>query len=105
MFFCTAPKIGRCSGIKSGSSLASRPFSLACKYLIRIYPIGDSRSKMALSLTEPWGDLIVAFLYLKGAYRQEGEWLFMMVDSDRTRENGFKPRQGRFRLDIRRNFH
>ena len=35
------------------------------------------------------GDLIVAFQYLKGAYKQEGEWLFMRVDSDRTRRNGF----------------
>ena len=32
-----------------------------------------------------WGDLIVAFQYLKGAYKQEGEWLFTRVDSDRTR--------------------
>ena len=50
------------------------------------------------------GDLIVAFQYLKGAYKQEGEQLFMRVDSDRTRKNGFKLRQGKFRLDTRRNF-
>ena len=49
-----------------------------------------------------WGDLIVAFQYLNGVYKQEGEQLFMRVDSDRTRGNGFKLR--RFRLDIRRNF-
>ena len=46
----------------------------------------------------------MAFQYLKGAYKQEGERLFMRADSDRTRGNGFKLRQGRFRLDIRREF-
>ena len=48
------------------------------------------------------GDLVVAFRYVKGAYKQEGEQLFMRVDGDRTRGNGFKMRQGRFRLDTRR---
>ena len=42
------------------------------------------------------GNLIVAFQYLKGEYKQEGEWLFMRVDSDRTRWNGFILGQGRF---------
>ena len=47
------------------------------------------------------GDLIVAFQYLKEAYKQEGERLFMRVDSGRIRGNGFKLR---FRLDIRKKF-
>ena len=51
-----------------------------------------------------WGDLIVAFQNFKGAYKQEEERLFTKVDSDRTKGNGFKLRQGRFRLDIRRKF-
>jgi len=46
----------------------------------------------------------VAFQYLKGAYKQEGEQLFMRVDSDRTWGSGFKLSQGRFRLDMRRKF-
>jgi len=50
------------------------------------------------------GDLIAAFQYLKGEYKQEGERLFMRVDSDRTRGNDFKLRRGRFWLDIRRKF-
>ena len=35
-----------------------------------------------------------SFQYLKGAYKQGWEGLFTRVDSDRTRGNGFKPRQG-----------
>ena len=60
--------------------------------------------KVYCKLKDSQGDLIVAFQYLKGAYKQEGEWLFTRVDSDRTRGNGFKLRQGRFGLDMRRKF-
>ncbi|GAB0209018.1 hypothetical protein GRJ2_003368100 [Grus japonensis] len=43
------------------------------------------------------GDLIAAFQYLKGAYRKAGEGLFTKACSDRTRGNGFKLKEGRFR--------
>ncbi|KFV68125.1 hypothetical protein N307_07835, partial [Dryobates pubescens] len=50
------------------------------------------------------GDLIVAFQYLKGAYKKAGEGLLRMSGRDRTRENGMKLEVGRFRLDVRRKF-
>ncbi|KGL93445.1 hypothetical protein N301_12929, partial [Charadrius vociferus] len=52
------------------------------------------------------GDLIntCSFQYLKGAYRRAGEGLFTRAGSDRTRGNGFKLEEGRFRLDIRKKF-
>ena len=37
-----------------------------------------------------WGDLTVAFQYLKGAYQKEQYHLFTLSDSDRTEGNGFK---------------
>ncbi|KGL87392.1 hypothetical protein N301_14847, partial [Charadrius vociferus] len=50
------------------------------------------------------GDLTAAFQYLKGAYRRAGEGLFTRSCSDRTRGNGFKLEEGRFRLNIRKKF-
>jgi len=45
-----------------------------------------------------------AFPYLKGDYKQEESQLFERVGSSRTRRNGFKLKEGRFRLDIRGKF-
>jgi len=49
-------------------------------------------------------DLIAAFQYLKGAYKQEGSELFEKVDNSRTRKNGFKLKEVRFQLDVRGKF-
>jgi len=49
-----------------------------------------------------WGDLIVAFQYLKGTYKKDEDNLFSRACSNRTRGNGFKLKKSRFRLAIRK---
>ena len=51
-----------------------------------------------------WGDLRVAFQYLKGGYKKEGDRLFGRVCCGRTRGNSFKLKERRFGLGIRKLF-
>ncbi|KAK4829894.1 hypothetical protein QYF61_007286 [Mycteria americana] len=50
------------------------------------------------------GDLSAAFQYLKGTYKTDGDNFFSKACYDRTRGNGFKLKEGRFRLDTRKTF-
>ncbi|GAB0186088.1 triadin [Grus japonensis] len=51
-----------------------------------------------------WGHVMAVFQYLKGAYKKAREGLFIRECSDRTRGNGFKLKEGRFRLAVRKKF-
>jgi len=48
-----------------------------------------------------WEDLIEAFHHLKQAYGRDGSKLFIRACCNRTRGNGFKLIEGRFRVDTR----
>ena len=59
-----------------------------------------------LSLEKKWlcRDLIEAFQYLKRAHRKTGDGLFIREWNERTRDNGSKQKERRYRLDISKKY-
>ncbi|KAK4829696.1 hypothetical protein QYF61_006071, partial [Mycteria americana] len=49
-------------------------------------------------------DLIMPFQCIKGAFKKDGERLLARACSDRTRCNGFKLKEGRFKLEMKKFF-
>ena len=67
---------------------------LSCEEILR------ELGMLSLEKRRLWEDIIEAFQY--GSYKKDGEELFTQVDNDRTRGNGLKLKEDRFRLDIRK---
>jgi len=58
----------------------------------------------SLEKRRPQGDLKSSLPVSEGACRKAGEGLLTRAWSDRTRGDGFKLKEGRFRLDMRKKF-
>lgn len=63
-----------------------------------------STVNISLVIVSLWGHLIVACQYLKGTYKKGENKPFSRACCNRTKDNGFKLREGRFGLTVRNTF-
>jgi len=83
-------------GQKRATKMVSRMKHLSCEK--RLSELG----LFSLQKRRLRGDLTAAFQYLKGAYNKAVDRFFSRTCCNRTRGNGFKLKEGRFRSDIRK---
>jgi len=69
----------------------------SCEERLRVWAVQPGEEKAV-------GRLYNSLPVPEGAYRKDGENIIARACCDRTRSNGFKLREGRFRLDIRKKF-
>ena len=103
------PHLQRCIPVwdphyKKDRELLERVQSRATKMIrgLQHFLYEDRLRELGLSSLEKgrlWGDLIAAFPYLKGDYKQEGSQLFTRDDDGRTSGKCLKLMEGRFKLD------
>jgi len=90
--------------------LSRTSFYTPCRqtHLISAIYSQSLNSHFNLEKRKLWGDLIaalqylLAFQYLQGGCEKEEDRPFSKASSDRTMGNGFRLKEGRFRLDIRK---
>jgi len=86
------------SGAKGGHKEDPRAGALSCEEKLRelgLFSLNKRRLR---------GDLTAAFQYFKGACNKDGNRLFSRACCNRARGSGFKLKEGRFRLDIKKKF-
>jgi len=78
------------------------PSSVGSRVREGILPLCSALVRPPPGVLCPGTPYCAAFQYVKGAYKKDGDRPFSRACCDRTRGSGFKLKESRFRLDIRK---